>query len=182
MNCADLHARFSEYYDGTGEPSFLGEADAHLAGCADCRRYRDVVARGSMVLRGAAAVAVSEDFLPRLQHRIYHIEDNAALGRATGSAATVSTAVAIAALIALAAWSPTLVRAPRVALPPIVVSTPEPRVVGVRPPQLWDSPAPETFVSAVDQGLWDDPRLFTRYSPLMAQPVRQATLRRADLD
>lgn len=180
MNCADLHARFSEYYDGTGEPSFLGAADAHLETCADCRRYRDVVARGSTILRGSAPVAVSEDFLPRLQHRIYHLEDGPALGRtAAGSATTVSTAVAIAALIALAAWSPTLVRAPRVALPPIVVSSPEPRVVGVQPPELWDSPVPEASVSAVDRGLWDDPRLFTRYSPLMAQ---QATLRRADLE
>ena len=178
MTCSDFKDRFSDYFDGTAEPSFLGETDAHLAACPDCRRYHDVVARGSAILRSMPAVAVSDDFLPRLQHRIYHLTDGSALGPAdaAGSGTTVATAVAIAMLIALAAWSPILVRAPRVALPPIVVSHPGPRVVGVRPPQLWATSArsnPAGFVPTVDWGLWDDPQLFIRYSPLMAIPVRQ---------
>ena len=180
MNCSEFHDRFSDYFDGPGEPQFLGEADSHLAACADCRRYHAVVGRGAAILREASDVAVADDFLPRLQHRIYHLEDGPALGpTGAGSATTVSTAVAIAALIALAAWSPTLVRAPEVALPPIVVDRPEPRVLGVRPPELWVSTSAATFVSAAEQGLWDDPRLFTRYSPLLAPQVRQATVVRA---
>jgi anti-sigma factor RsiW len=183
MTCSEFNDRFSDYYDGTGDPAFLGAADAHLADCAECRRYHAVVVQGSAVLRSAPALAVPEDFLGRLQHRIYHVDDASAISREAGSATTVPAAVAIAALIALAAWSPALIRAPRVELPPIVVSRPEPRPVGVRPPQFWISPGASSFVSAVERGLWDDPELFTRYSPLMAPSVQRVTLvRRADLE
>ena len=183
MTCSEFYERFSDYFDGTGEPSFLGEADAHVASCSDCRRYHAVLVQGSTILRSAPRQQVSEDFLVRLQHRIYHVEDATALSREAGSATTVSAAVAIAAVIALAAWSPALIQAPRVELPPIVVSQPEPRAVGVRPPQFWVSNGSSSFVSAVERGLWDDPDLFIRYNPLRAPSVRQVTVvRRADLE
>ena len=206
MDCSDFRDRFSDYLDGTAEPSFLGEGDAHLAACASCSRYQDVVTRGSELLRGMPDVAVSEDFLPRLQHRIYHLEDAPALAHASaGSGTTVATAIGIALVLAVVAWSPALVREPRVALPPVVVSHPEPRLVGVRPPQLWSHgdliPAgfvtevalgptgfistveltSSTFVSSVDQGLWDDPRVFVRYSPLAATSARQTRSARAPI-
>jgi anti-sigma factor RsiW len=183
VTCSDFHERFSDYYDGTGEPSFLGEADAHVASCPDCRRYHAVLVQGSAILRSTPRPQVSEDFQARLQHRIYHVDDATALGREAGSATTVSAAVAIAALIALAAWSPALIRAPRVELPPIVVSQPEPRVLGVRPPRFSISNGSSSFVSAVERGLWDDPDVFIRYNPLRAPSVRQVTVvRRADLE
>jgi hypothetical protein len=184
MTCTELRDRFSDYYDGTGEPSFLGDADAHVAGCADCRRYHAVVVEGSAILRGAPKLSVAEDFFPRLQHRIYHIEDGSALVRAErASGSTVSTAVAIAALIAVAAWSPALVQEPEVELPEIVVSRPQPRAVGVRAPQLWVAQSEPSFVSAAERGLWDDPALFTRYSPLMAQTVERVSVgRHADFE
>lgn len=199
MNCSDFRDRFSDYFDGAAEPSLVGEADAHLAACEGCRRYQDVMARGAELLKAMPVVAVSEDFFPRLQHRIYHVEDEQALvhSAAAGSGTTVATALAIALVLAVAAWSPALVRAPRVALPPVIVSHPEPRLVGVRPPQLWSgelAPASlvttiemtptgwvstveltsESFVATIDHGLWDDPRVFVRYSPLTATPVRRA--------
>jgi hypothetical protein len=177
MTCSDFQDRFSDYFDRTAEPSFLREADAHLAECLDCRRYHDVFSQGSTILRRMPPVVVADDFFPRLQHRIYHLEDGPALSQAdmAGSGATVATTVAIAVLIALAAWSPALVRPPQVALAPIVVSQPGPRVVGVRPALLWTGSAQATqssFASAVDWGLWDDPQLFVRYSPLAASSVR----------
>ena len=177
MTCSDFQDRFSDYFDGTAEPSFLGEADAHLTECMDCRRYRDVVTQGSAILRSMPPVVVADDFFPRLQHRIYHLEDGPALGQAdmAGSGATLATAVAVAVLIVLAAWSPALVRSPQVALAPIVVSEPEPRALGVRPLLLWTGSAQATqsnSVSPVDRGLWDDPQLFVRYSPLAATLVR----------
>ena len=91
MTCSEFHDRFSDYYDGTGDPSFLGEADVHLAACADCRRYHAILVQGSAILRSSPRVTVSEDFLGRLQHRIYHIDDATAIGREAGSATTVST-------------------------------------------------------------------------------------------
>lgn len=188
MTCSEFQNGFSDYFDGTGEPPFLAAAAAHLGACPDCRRYHDVVSAGRRLLRAAAPVAVSEDFLPRLQHRLYHLEDGPAIGRSeAGSAAAVSTAIAIAALIALAAWSPALLRTPPVELPPIVVSRPiasarvYAAVPGVRAPQLWTSASAGftvTFDPAVDRRLWDDPALFTRYSPLMAPAVERVSLAR----
>jgi hypothetical protein len=177
MTCYDFQNRFSDFFDGTAEPSFLREADAHLAECVDCRRYHDVVTQGSAILRRMSPVVVADDFFPRLQHRIHHLEDGPALGHAdmAGSGATVATAVAVAVLIVIAAWSPALMRPPQIALAPIVVSQPEPRALGVRPLLLWTGSTQATqssSVSAVDQGLWDDPQLFVRYSPLAATSVR----------
>ena len=180
MTCSEFHDRFSDYYDGTGDPSFLGDADSHLASCPECRRYHAVLVQGSAVLRSAPRLAVTDDFFARLQHRIYHIDDETALTRAAGSATTVSAAVAIVVVIALAAWSPALVRAPRVELPPIVVSQPEPRAVGVRPPQ-WLAASTDVVSTRVERGLWDDPDLFTRYSPLAAPTIQRVAMRRAGL-
>jgi hypothetical protein len=129
---------------------------------------------------------VSRDFFPRLQHRIYHLEDGPALTRreTAGSATTTTTALAIAMLIAAAAWSPALVRAPEVALEPIVVTEPEPRVVGVRAPGYREQLALEAAAASVmHRGLWDDPMLLTRYSPLTADRARsRSVLRQADLE
>ena len=184
MTCSEFQHRFSDYYDGTAEPSFLEEADAHLGMCPGCRRYHEVLVRGSEILRAAPPLAVPADFLPQLQHRIYHLEDGPALsGRGTvGSATTVTTALAIAMLIALAAWSPVLVRAPEVELATIVVDRPEPRALGVRPALRWELRQQPEPMPVMRRGLWDDPLLFTRYSPLTAARFREtAVVRRADL-
>jgi hypothetical protein len=177
MTCYDFQNRFSDFFDRTAEPSFLGEADAHLAECMGCRRYCDVVTHGSEILRSMPPVVVADDFFSRLQHRIYHLEDVPALGKSgmAGSETTVATVVAVAVMIVLAAWSPALVRPPQIALAPMVASHPEPRAVGVRPLLLWTGSVRATqqsSVSAVDRGLWDDPQLFVRYSPLAATSVR----------
>jgi hypothetical protein len=184
MTCSEFQAHFSEYYDAAGDAQFMAAASSHLDGCSECRRYRNVVEQGIQILRAVPAPAVSGDFLPRLQHRIYHLEDGPALarGETAGSATTTTTALAIAMLIALAAWSPALVRAPEVAIEPIGVTQPEPRVVGIRTPEYRDQLALEAAeASLIHQGLWDDPMLLTRYSPLTAARGRSA-LRQADLE
>ena len=211
MTCSEFHDRFSDYYDGTAEPSLVGDVEAHLENCAECRHFHAAVVEGGKVLRTLPPVTVSEDFFPRLQHRIFHLEDGPALGHAeAGSGSTVSAAVAVAALIALAAWSPALMRPRTVALDPIVVTRPEPRVhvasavPGVKPPVLWTPPATSVALtptgyttlpyssatynptaynspaaySHAAQGLWDDPSLLTRYSPLMGPAVQRVTLSR----
>ena len=183
MTCSDFQERFSDYHDGVGDPTFMAAASAHLDACPGCRRYRDVVERGIQILRAVPAPAVGDDFLPRLQHRIYHLEDDHVLNpRETGSATTTTTAVAIALLIAAAAWSPVLMKPPEVLIDPVVVSRPEPRVVGIRTPDYRQLLAlePAAAEPVVQRGLWDDPLLLTRYSPLTARsagsPMRQADL------
>lgn len=179
MTCKEFRERFSDYFDRMGEPRFVAEASAHTATCCECARYRDVVERGVSVLRDTSGPSVADDFVPRLRHRIYYLKDGPA--PTIGSAATTATALAIAVLIAAAAWSPALIRAPEVTIDPIVVDQPEPRVVGIRSPPFWTGLASDP-VGVAPRGLWDDPLLLTRHSPLTADPRGRSPLRRAELE
>ena len=123
MDCNGFLERFSEFHDG--EAADAGVFEQHVAECASCRRYADTVTRGLALLRAIPPVAVREDFHPRLQHRIYHIEEDLARRRSGASFTRLGVAFAATILLALAVWGPELVReTPEVALPPIVVSEP----------------------------------------------------------
>jgi anti-sigma factor RsiW len=179
MNCSDFIERFSEYVDDRVSEPLRSEVEAHLAECGSCRRYLSVFERGCALLRSFPAVEVTQDFHPRLQHRIFHIEDAGALVGREGSAATAAITVGMALLLVLAAWAPVLVRSPDVELSPIVVTQPESRGLG-----LQIAPADELLgspeaLSDVDD-LWRGALLF-RYSPL-AERAGRARVRRAGLD
>lgn len=106
MDCSEFIARFSDYYDRSGTVDETGAMEAHLESCGSCRRYHRVVTRGGQLLRSLPRPTVRPDFRPRLQHRIYHLEDEAVLSPASGSGTTAVTAVAMAVLLTLAAWTP----------------------------------------------------------------------------
>jgi hypothetical protein len=61
-----------------------------------------------------------------LEHRIYHIEDGASIAReSVGTGATTVSVLAVALLVALAAWSPAVrLSVPAPELPPVVVAEP----------------------------------------------------------
>lgn len=123
MDCNGFLERFSEFYDGDAPDA--GEFEQHVTECAGCRRYAQTVARSLALLRATPGVAVCDDFHPRLQHRIYHIQEDLARRRRGASFTRVGVAFAATILLALAVWGPELVReTPEVALPPIVVSHP----------------------------------------------------------
>ena len=123
MECNGFLERFSEFHDGEATDADVFEQ--HVRECADCRRYTDAVKRSLALLRAVPGVAVGEDFHPRLQHRIYHIQEDLARRRRGASFTRLGVAFAATALLALAVWGPELVReTPVVALPPIVVSEP----------------------------------------------------------
>lgn len=185
MTCSDFLQGFSEYYDGTGPESHLREAEDHLAGCPDCRRYLDVVDRGRRLLRSFPELEVTDDFHPRLQHRIYHLEDGEVLRRGlwgSQSGTTAVTALGMAILMVLAAWSPSLLSLrPEVVLSPIVVSQPEARPVGLRlrPYRLLPGSGGETPLNGRD--LWRQPNaLLFQHSPLSDRA--RSSLRRAELE
>lgn len=123
MECNGFLERFSEFHDG-------GAADAdaferHMGECEGCRRYADSVKRSLALLRGIPGVTVGEDFRPRLQHRIYHLQEDLARRRRGASFTRLGVAFAATILLVLAVWGPELVReTPEVALPAIVVSEP----------------------------------------------------------
>ena len=126
MQCSEFLDRFSDFYDGDPGLSEVEDFEAHLEACASCRRYRDVVARGGEILRSLPAPRARGGFLSRIQHRVFHLEEEEAIRRGTGgSGMTAGTALAVAAFLVVAAWYPSLESdPPAVELPAIVVADP----------------------------------------------------------
>jgi hypothetical protein len=112
MTCQEYLALHSELIDGG-----LPEADAarcrvHAADCATCARYDRVVRRGLRLVRDIPDVLPSYDFHARLQHRIFHLQDDAMRpDRLTAPGAAI--AVMIAGLLAFAAWAPYVMDGPQ---------------------------------------------------------------------
>jgi hypothetical protein len=102
--CSEIIALHSDYLDGLLASHEAAQVQWHLSSCAGCARYDRVVRRGVEMVRELPEITPSEDFEARLQHRIYHLQDGAAIGsqRTAGVAATF----AVASMIALLAWSP----------------------------------------------------------------------------
>lgn len=176
MTCTEFVEGFSGYYDGTASGTFAREAADHLESCPDCRRYRHVMHRGAELLRALPEPEVNEDFAPRLQHRLYHVDEEASLRGHTSSGTTALALIGMAILLAAAAWSPTFrPTTPTVELEPIVVSRPPARTLlrsfGSLPVHFGQQPVRNAE-------LWDDAslllfqhsRLYQRYgtrSPLL---------------
>jgi hypothetical protein len=109
---------------------------------------------------------------------LLHLEDENALARAaTASAVPVLTAVGMAIILAIVAWSPTLGRSTaQVELAPIVVSDPPFResafVAGTGSFTPWE-PA-----LSLEKGLWSDPNaLLYEYSPMRERYRAEGLLR-----
>lgn len=188
MSCQDFLARFSEFYDGSLDATDKEDFRGHLEACRSCRRYLKVVERGTAQLRALPSLDVPPDFHPRLQHRIFHLADGHALDAgASGSATTAVTALAMAVLLAVAAWSPALLepQPPEVELPPIVVSQPEARATFFPKSSaeaLFSQRSPRLRGEASYGSLWSRPNstLF-QYSPL-SERHRDTGLVRVGLD
>lgn len=109
VDCSEFLARFSEYWDGMARSSKRAEMDRHRTECPACRSYAKAFGDGVELVRSLPALDVPEDFRPRLKHRIYHLEDGAAIAMGTlGSGATTFAVFAMAALLAIVAWTPTV--------------------------------------------------------------------------
>jgi anti-sigma factor RsiW len=182
MTCTEFVEGFSGYYDGTAPEAFIAEAEDHLSACSSCRRYRHVMARGAELLRSLPEPEVVEDFAPRLQHRLYHVDEEGSL-RSTSSGTTALAVIGMALLVGAAAWSPAFrASVPTVELEPIVVSNPP-----ARASMGSFSPFPVRFGQeppVTNAGLWDDAsvllfqhsRLYQRYgtrSPLLRTGLEQ---------
>lgn len=171
MTCTDFLARFSEFHDGDLSPEEQAAFDEHLATCTSCRRYRDVVARGAELLRSLPGPTPRDDLRQRLQHSIYHIEEER-LRRRSGSSLAGTGAMTLVGAVAILAgilWTPVLFEdAPAVDLPPVVVNAPSASTVsgpeGANPSRGFE---PASFL---DANLWSQPStLFFEYSPLQRQ-------------
>lgn len=153
------------------EPSRQADVEAHLAVCAACARFDEAYDRGLGELRSLPAIQPSFDFLPRLQHRLYHLEqDRFRFSRSDTSGTSVGLVLLLILLIGAAAWLP-LVRssAPPVQLPPIVAVAPpdpDPLPILFRPGPLLPPASSRSLVRSASNAV------FFRYTPLGSNTVR----------
>ena len=182
MNCSDYVVALTDYLDGSVVEEDVRGLEAHLESCPACSRYRAVVEKGAELLRALPEPELSEDFGPRLQHRLYHVDDEAALNGAA-SATPAMTVVGMAFLLTAIAWSPTLwQRAPEIVLEPIVVNQP-PLRLPVRPVSAMPRGVPPRPGADFERGLWDDAHnLLYEYSPLSQRYRQRGSVRRAQID
>ncbi len=181
MECRDFLSRFSDFYDAPAESRIRRELGEHLEQCARCARYERAIASGAAMLQGLPRIELSESFRPTLEHRLFHLEDENALARAAAaSAVPVLTAVGLAVVIAIVAWSPTLRRSTaRVDLAPIAVSSP-PSSEPAFPALKWRFPTREPVLS-LEKGLWSDPNaLLYEYSSMRKRYRGEDALRQTD--
>lgn len=166
MTCSDFLTKFSDFVDG--DDSVDEVAGQHLEYCVECRRYVEVFERGRELLRSLPPLQVPEEFVPDLRRRISLVNARAGFAEASGSGATAVTAVGMAMLLVLAAWSPRMLPGTTsVDLAPIVVSEPAPRPLGFRTRGVSPFRSTERDLEPRRPSLWSDPNdLLFQYSPL----------------
>ena len=162
VNCARFVELYSDFRDQNLDVESLVALDDHVRSCISCARYDRVVRGGVELLSASPQIEPSADFFPRLQHRIFHLEDSrAALGR-RASGASIAT-LGIAAALTVAAWVPSF--APDAQVGPATVaavaepvpaqSAAYPIVTNHVPPILIHGPpAPALQGSGADLLLW----------------------------
>ena len=164
-----------------------------MAACGKCARYQEVVSRSVALLHAMPRAELAESFRPRLQHRLFHLDDGGAVDRpGRGSATPAVTVLGMAILLTAIAWSPTIGSGvPEVELPAIVVSGPplldpllDPDAAGLMPVSSGVPASSDLFPG----GLWSDAKnLLYEYSP-MSERYRgqrnpgERVLRRTGLD
>ncbi len=177
---------FSDYVDDTGAPEVREAALRHRNGCVRCRRYEEVYRGGLRILATEPEeLEVPEDFHPRLQHRLYHVDDERALARSAAGIHPSLLVVGAAAVFAALVGVPALLEPdPEVELSPIVVSAPSPRLPSLRiplPSMLPASLSPAALELRGDD-LWRQPTaLFYDYAPVRAR-YREAASSRLGLE
>lgn len=106
MDCKAFLDTYTEYRDGLLDDLHVAEANQHLATCESCTRYDRVFCRGIELLHTLPIAESAEDFMPRLRHRLYNVDDGiykASRRQLGGSAALIG--VASVGLLALL-WLP----------------------------------------------------------------------------
>lgn len=170
MDCQLYLAKFSEFLDGRTGVEVSREMEAHRSSCQACSRYSEVVETGSRLIRELPSLDVPGDFHPRLDHRIYHLEDGASIAReSVGTGATTVSVLAVAALLALSAWAPAAGDSEAaVDLPAVVVGEPSaPTFTPARSNPTFTRQLSLFSTREFNDGIWGDSHTLLReYSPI----------------
>jgi hypothetical protein len=161
MQCTGFIDGYTDFKDGLLRPDHEAEFRQHLADCPKCEHYDRVLRDGLQLLSSMPEQASSDDFMSRLQHRLYNLDQgvvDASSNRFVGSAALV--AVAGVGLLALF-WLPFAASVPiELELSPVAVERPSGQLTVnsnqvpslfrsgpfVDPASLFDANAPQSFL------------------------------------
>ena len=105
LSCSECLARHSEYLDGVMDAATAEIWRAHIAGCTSCARYDRVLRRGLKTLITQPLVEPDPDFVTELNQRLAFEDRRMAMRPITSMA---GASVAVAAMLAFAAWLPFL--------------------------------------------------------------------------
>jgi hypothetical protein len=126
MSCDRFIEMYTDYRDGVLGSEQQAELEAHLESCPCCARYDRVMKQGLELLSSMPSAESSDDFMPRLRHRLYNVDCGVAEGsrRFGGSAALIG--VAAVGLLALF-WLPFAATVPvEMELAPVSAHAPPP--------------------------------------------------------
>ena len=187
MTCSKYFKNFSDLIDGNTAKEDVRAFEEHLDECSACSRHRRVIEQGSALLRALPRPKLSENFVPKLRHRLYHVDDQHSL-RSPASVAMPAALLATAVALMIISWLPVLRDAtPEIALETVVVEQPPLRVT--RQPIVMSSSSSgfvvypfadlsERALSDFRQELWDEAHvLLFEYSPLSQRSRQRGVLR-----
>ncbi|HCK35060.1 MAG TPA: hypothetical protein DHW20_07815 [Gemmatimonadetes bacterium] len=191
MTCSEYFKNFSDLIDGNTAEEDVRAFEEHLNECSACSRHRRVIEQGSALLRALPKPKLSENFVPRLRHRLYHVDDQYSL-RSVAAVATPPALLAMAVILMILSWLPVLRDAtPEIALETVVVEQPSLQVT--RQPLVMSSSSSgfvvypfadlsEQALSDFRQELWNEAHaLLFEYSPLSQRSRQRGVLRRTGL-
>ncbi|WP_425154217.1 anti-sigma factor family protein [Candidatus Palauibacter sp.] len=162
MVCEEFIEGHTEYRDGVLPTGEIARFDAHMDDCASCRGYDSVLERGLAMWRALPPVETSPDFRPRLQHRLFHVEDAAKLPFRAHVGRAAAIVVASAALFSLGVSNRTQPVRIDLGLPPVTVEPPAPAVAESQRSLFNDGPyIPDRFLVPFAPALDDAGGLFS---------------------
>lgn len=160
MQCTSFIEEYTDFRDGLVAPSREEAFRKHIDACAKCRRYHSVMNNGLELLSELPEATSSEDFMTRLQHRVYNAEQGV-IDRSSNSFLGSAALVGVAAVGLLALfWLPFAASVPvEWELEPVAAEKPSEHLVGLEntpsllspgpfvvPASLLDERAPESFL------------------------------------
>jgi hypothetical protein len=161
MVCKEFVERHTEYLDGALAAGEHRRFDAHLEGCKSCRRYQRVLTRGLAAWRALPRVSTSPDFLPRLQHRLYHIDEPPGRSWRGQFGRAAAIALASAGLFTLGVSNGSQPLLVEVQLPPVLADVPAETVAESQGTRFADDPyVPDWFLVPFAPALDDGGGLF----------------------
>lgn len=123
IDCTRFLLEYSDFRDELVDSELRAKFLDHIESCASCARYDRVVGRGVSLLRELPEPVPSDDFGARLQHRLFHVDDEMRRVRTFPRSGFAVAATAV--ILLLVSLSP-LIRAgtPLTELPAVVANAP----------------------------------------------------------